>query len=340
MVKNNTISNLGEIRFLKKLETKLKPKRNDVVIGIGDDAAVVKNESSYSVITTDMLIEGTHFVLDCMSYYQVGRKSAVVNLSDIAAMGAEPQYLLVSIGVPKETPIKDIEQFYKGLKEETDKYDVDIIGGDTVHSPLWTISVTLIGKICKSKNNIPLRSNLKVGQHIYVTGTIGDSGCGMQLLFEQQLKKLKNRNWAKRLIMRHILPEPRVNFGRYLRESCDDLAMIDISDGLYNELNHLSKASNAGVDIELRRIPISNELVEYCKITKFNPVNMVLFGGEDYELLFATKHLFTDVEIDKLEKQFKHKVTRIGVVKKGSGVNIFDDNNHRIEIADLTFRHF
>lgn len=342
MKKVKSISEIGELAFIRGIARDFVPQNKIAKLGIGDDAAIIGAGKFDYVVTTDMLVEGTHFSFDSISAHALGVKSVAVNLSDIAAMGAQPQFMFISIGMPKNASAKLLFDFYSGLKSEALRYGVDLLGGDTVGSEKWVISITLAGKRkAQPKNRLSaLRSNLKEGALIYSTGFLGDSGAGLRLLSDKNLKRLRGKKYAGHLIERHLLPTPRVKAGEHLFASLPDLTMIDVSDGLYNESNLLSEASRVGIEISLSSLPLSCSLLEFCDDAGLSPVDFALFGGEDYELLFATKRVFSGAELKNLERKIGVCVTQIGRAAKGGGVRFLDDAGRCVNFENKTFRHF
>lgn len=278
------LSQIGEFGLIERIKTKFADSNNNISIGIGDDACLIKPTVKKDIlVTTDILLEGIHFDLSYTSFYQLGYKGLSVNISDIAAMGGLPRYLLISIGIPSNIETKDIDELYEGIYELTKDADIYIVGGDTVRSKgSLFLSLTLIGEI--EHNRAISRSGAKTGDKIFVTGRTGDSRAGLEIL---QGKAAMRRSWSKSLVGRHLCPVPRLLEGRMLASERLASSMIDISDGLIADLNQICKESNTGALIYLDRLPVSKELYEYTKETGGNPIEYALNGGEDYELLFT-----------------------------------------------------
>ncbi|MCD6386071.1 thiamine-phosphate kinase [Candidatus Sumerlaeota bacterium] len=340
MSSNKRLSDVGEWGVLERLKKFYPLDDARLVVGFGDDAAVIDlspEHNEYLLVTVDTLVEGTHFLPAHYDPYLLGKKALAVNLSDISAFGGIPEFFLVSLAVPGSFSLKDVNRIYKGICDEAKKYNLLLANGDLVRSKRLVISITVLGK--KPKNeHLPLRSSVQVGQFVYVTGTLGDSGAGLHILQKKQLYKPRTPEW--RLVQRHIAPTARVNEGRLLGSHLSDLAMIDISDGLYNELSLLSKFSGVGFDIKLANIPLSTELSEYCRARKINPYHFALYGGEDYELLFTTfaspeqvSHLFT-------ENCLVTQLSCIGKVTAKKQIVFRDTAGRNLKVTDRTFRHF
>ncbi|MFI3328399.1 MAG: thiamine-phosphate kinase [Rikenellaceae bacterium] len=281
--------------------------------GIGDDCAVLPLTGGDTLVfTTDMLVEDVHFLREATSPYDLGRKSLAVNLSDVAAMGAKPIATLSSISVPKELMGEWLNDFMRGYRDLSAEHSVALIGGDTTGSKSgkFTINVTAIGRCPQSC--LKRRAAAKVGDAIYVTGSLGGSGAG--------LKDILDGKFDTELAMLHKNPTPRIAEGEWLGAQSSVNAMMDISDGIGSDLRHILKLSNVGAEVELRSIPIYNELVT---------LEQALSAGEDYELLFTASSDF-----DPLSAPFA--VTAIGKITAGEGIKWLSDGT----ATTLEFRGF
>ena len=250
----------------------------DGVIGIGDDCAVIGD----TLVTTDLLAEGVHFLLDGISPFDLGYKSAAVNISDIAAMGGLPKYAFLSIALPT---VNDgwLAAFSDGFASCCHRYGVTLLGGDTSASAGGIfINVTLMGE-CPHGTAL-LRSGARPGDLICVTGTLGDSAAGLRLIQEMADQVGHDENV---LLHRHCHPEPRVDEGIALRNCPGVHSMMDISDGIAADLPHILEASGVGATVDFATLPLSEELRRLCASRSWDPVDLALCGGEDYELLFT-----------------------------------------------------
>jgi len=286
------LSRIGEFGLIKKLRHKCINIPKEILAGIGDDAAAIKQGNRKILITTDMLLEGIHFDLSFTTFYQLGRKFLAVNISDIFAMGGVPKYFFISIGIPKNYKQEDINELYAGILKIAGKCGIAIAGGDTCASRQGLIlSGTLVGNADK----IITRAGARAGDGIFVTSTLGDSAMGLQLLRGQRAgirgQNLKTGNWklgnldSKKvlpLIGKHLTPEPAP-----LKKTSGVTSMIDISDGLLIDLNHICDESRVGAVLYKDKIPVSRELVYAAKTLKKDPLDFALKGGEDYALLFT-----------------------------------------------------
>lgn len=304
------IDKLSEFSLIKRI-VKFCDQR------VGDDAAVVKvNHKKCFLYTCDSLVSGEHFRESYITPYQIGRKAAAVNLSDIAAMGGKPKYLLVSLFLTRKTTGKFIDELYRGINHQCSLYGVTIIGGNIAKSNRLAIDIFLIGEAVKGKTIF--RSGAKVGDLVLVTGTLGDSAAGLELLQNPQVRvNVRDRN---KLIYRHLTPTPRVKEGRLIAK-LKAHAMIDISDGLSRDLRHICEASGVGVRLFREKIPVSVAMRRAARLLKIAPLDLALNGGEDYELCFTVPPRLAPNICQQIEKITETKVTVIGrIVSEKQGI--------------------
>ena len=324
------LSRLGEFGLIERIRRTTATGRG-VRIGIGDDCAWVKHAAGSSLITADMLIEGVHFDLKWTSLFALGYKSLAVNLSDIAAMGGVPAYAIVSLGIPAKFDSKQIDEFYRGFNRLARKSQVALIGGDTNISPTLIISVCLIG----APPARPVRrSGARAGDDIYVTGTLGDSALGLERL----RKKSRGEPAAMRqLLARHHQPTPRLVAGALLARENLATAMIDISDGLLQDLGHICAASDTGAVIWHEKLPLSTA---YRALSGKAGTSFALSGGEDYELLFCARPQ-NRRRIESLSARAAVKITRIGsCVGAEQGVTVIDGSGKPLALRLKGHDHF
>jgi len=302
------IKDLGEFGLIHHLSSRLKFRASDSILGIGDDCAVYPVKSGMKeVISTDALVEDIHFKLSTTTPEALGRKALSVSLSDIAAMGGTPKRVLVTLGLPKKISVSFLDKLYSGFNEICNQFKVELAGGDTVSSPkCFFINVAVIGEA----KRVFTRKGAKPGDLIFVTGTLGDSSLGLQLLS----KKKSARKDHKFLIKRHLDPTARVQeAGSLARSKLNITSMIDISDGLVQDLYHICKASKVGARIYQDRLPQSPEFARTCSKNLIPPLPLLLNGGEDYELLFT----LPPDGVKNLNRQFlkaKVLVTQVGEI--------------------------
>lgn len=319
--------NISEFAIINRISKMFPKYKKSIIKGIGDDAAVIKiNKNKYLFYTCDAQVSGEHFLEQYSSPYQIGRKAAAVNLSDIAAMGGTPKYLLVSLFLPKLTTEKFIDALYEGLSEECKKYNVNIVGGNISKSSQFIIDIFLTGEV--SSKNMLFRSGAKVGDAVVVTGTIGDSAKGLQLL-KQNKKKYSSQD--KQFIAKHQLPIPRVKEGLILAGSGMVNSMIDLSDGLSSDIQRICDESKVGVKLFLEKLPVRKSV----------EMNSALNGGEDYELCFTTRIKNVKYLSDLIKKRTGQKITVIGnVLPLKDGRWLIDKSGNKRSLISKGFDHF
>ena len=273
----------GEFGLIEWIRKQVKVP--DGVLGIGDDCAVIpQHDGLETLVTTDMLVEGSHFLLEDIDPYSLGWKSAAVNLSDIAGMGGRPVGTFLSIALPKDLSDSFMEEFFRGYKDLSDRFDCPLLGGDTTASPdRLCINVTVLGT-CEAGQSRK-RSAARPGDLICVTGTLGDSAGGLKVILE----KVERDAGERVLRERHYRPVPRIEEGLKLAATPGVNAMMDISDGIGSDLRHILEESGAGARVDVRSLPLSAELRAVCARRAWDPVALAAGGGEDYELLFTCR---------------------------------------------------
>lgn len=325
------LSELGEFGLIERIR-KTIPKGRGVRLGIGDDAAWVEGRKNSLLITSDLLIEGVHFDLRWVSFYGLGYKTLAVNLSDIAAMGGCPAYLILSIGFPVDFKTENVEEFYRGIRTLASRSGVSIVGGDTSASKGLFISASLIGY--SPYRPIP-RSGGKVGDDLYVTGTLGDSALGLKLL-SKKMNKAKGDGIAH-LVRRHCFPTARLKAGSLLAQEHLAKAMIDVSDGLLQDLGHLCKASGIGAVVWQESIPLSRA---YRKYVGRKEIQYAITGGEDYELLFCLRRRDRS-RLEKMKKRLGVPITRIGqCVPSREGITVINGQGKPLSVSVSGHDHF
>jgi len=309
--------------------------------GIGDDCAVIRGVGSRCwLLTLDTLVESVHFDARWHPPVLLGRKSGSVNISDVAAMGGEPRFALLSLALPASLPAEWLEDFLQGFMAVLREQGVMLIGGDTVKADgAVQISVTLIGEA--EEERILYRSGAAPGDLVWVSGPLGRAAAGLELC---------RRGWAGRadlpddwqkLIDWHLDPQPRTALGRQLAESGVVTAMMDISDGIATDLAHICAASGVGSEIEAHSLPLPPGLVEAARELGASPLEWALRGGEDYELLFTTPP--GEAAVAKLREQAGKEphgeLFPIGRIVAGEGVILCGDGERR-QIAFQGHDHF
>lgn len=317
---------------------KIKPKHinhSSLITGIGDDSAVISGKKNVEqIICMDTMVEDVHFTRKTMTPFQVGYKVLAANISDVAAMGGIPTFYLVSIAIPKKWEEEELLSIFNGMENLATQFGMDLIGGDTVSTKhQLVITVTVLGEVEKDKHL--LRSNAKEDDIVFVTGTLGDSAAGLQLLLANGLEfpyELDERF----LVQRHQLPTPRVEVGRIL-STIDRVALNDISDGLASEVNELAEASSVSILIDEEKIPLSKSITNF---KNQNALEWALFGGEDFELVGTASERSWQMIKNECEKN-QINITEIGVVKNGPAqVLLRTKNGKRIPLHKKGFNHF
>lgn len=336
---------IQEFALIRSLESRFARHASGLIQGIGDDAAVIETSpQTYWYLTTDLLAEGIHFDLKTATPESVGYRAAMANLSDIAAMGAVPRYLLISLAIPRTVRQSYIYELYRGLMKACRLYDVALIGGDTSASKAGLfLSITLVGTT--SGRRALFRHGSKVGDHLYVSGTLGDSLAGLELLMNSTTSHSSrkrtgiSRSHRQFLIRRHSHPTARVAEGRWLNEKRLASAAIDLSDGLSGDLRHLCEASRVGAEVELDKLPISPACRAYARTAGTSPIRLALTGGEDYELLFtASPHDCTTIE--RQAGTSGYRITRIGTIRpRRFGIQMTTDGRRQTMPA-TSYEHF
>ncbi|MDP8245863.1 MAG: thiamine-phosphate kinase [Candidatus Hinthialibacter antarcticus] len=275
-----TVADLGEFNLLEKLQQILSPSHPDILVGLGDDAAVVAPPHAPIVMTTDAMVEGVHFKHEWASAQQIAHKALASTLSDLAGKCAKPAYALITLGLPGETELKWIYEFYQCLAQLQREWNLSIVGGDTVRSPQFWISIAAYGV---QTTQSPLRiDSAQAGDWIIVSGTLGDAAAGLgSLLHPGQTCDLASLQFLQN---RLHLPTPRLNEAMQIASIAVPNSMTDISDGLARDLRKICKASGLGAHLQASQLPCSDALRQYAgeKAPEY-----AWRGGEEYELLLT-----------------------------------------------------
>ena len=316
-----------------------KGDKDYLLKGIGDDCAVLIQEGGNCLLlTTDTLVEGVHFDLVYHPPNLLGRKSASVNLSDIAAMGGKPRACLLCMGFPGKIPFW-LNDFMQGFVEVLQAHDTLLVGGDTVMSRNDTVfSVTILGEV--ERHKVCYRSGAKPGDMTWVTGSLGNAAAGLELCRRGFWagKEDPEGKW-QHFIKAHLDPEAQVGLGDILAASGLVHAMLDVSDGLATDLAHLCQESGVGAEIEPELLPVEDLLKEAAAMLGITPMDWVLRGGEDYRLLFTTETLAEEKIRRLAATKAKRKMFAIGRIIEGQGVSIVSGAG-RQDISFQGYEHF
>ncbi|MEK6300200.1 MAG: thiamine-phosphate kinase [Acidobacteriota bacterium] len=321
-------------------------KQDGVIVGIGDDAAVVRPSSPRDLIACcDLMVEGVHFRREWAPPKLIGRKALASTLSDVAAMGALARFAMISVALPSDCSSEFVDELFEGVCELADSFNVSIVGGDTSSSPASLfLDTTVIGE-CEPGRAVT-RSGAHAGDAIYVTGELGASALGLALLERGMRLGDCESNGSSEMIershrealMKHLAPVPRLGIGRALGERGLATAMIDVSDGLSTDLSHLLDESRVGAVIQADAIPIARcvELLASGS-TDLDPLQLALHGGEEYELLFTCLPQHQS-QLAKLSRELGISISHIGDIVAEKGLQLERNGNREI-VSPAGFEH-
>ena len=274
------LKDIGEFGFIERIKGGCLIRNENVISGIGDDSCVFKTSAEVaSLLTTDMLVEQIHFLLEAIPPYQLGRKSLAVNMSDIAAMGGTPKEAVLSVAIPDTVDLEYLDAFYDGMKAMAKEFEVNLLGGDTTSSPgPLIINIALVGEA--QKEEVLYRSTAKVGDVVFLTGPVGSAAAGLDII----LKGRGADEWEE-LIEAHHNPYPQIKTGRIIASMKVANSLIDVSDGVAADLGHICTESKLGAIIEEEMIPTTAQFRAYCAKFQEDSRHLSLHVGEDYVLL-------------------------------------------------------
>jgi thiamine-monophosphate kinase len=330
------LSELGEFGLIDRIDSITNKFKNPqhaswqrLLVGIGDDAAAWESDNHIQLATTDSLVQDIHFDLNVITWEELGYKALAVNLSDIAAMGGVPQYALISLALPGEVEVENIHKFYTSMMRLAEQFGVAIAGGDIVAAPNIVITITVIG--CSSDKSILKRSTASPGEQVAVTGYLGLSAAGLEML-----KRGISLDFETTTILRrgHFQPVPKVEEGQILVQQGIKTA-IDISDGLIADLDHICEASKVSAKIKIEQVPVH----PVVKANFPNYQELALYGGEDYELLFSANKTI----IEQAKQALNCPVTVIGDITEESlakRVTLVDGKGNIIPYKKGGWEHF
>ncbi|MGB9977808.1 thiamine-phosphate kinase [Methanobacterium sp.] len=333
------ISDIGEKGLIKRILSKTKKSDFSSIFldnfsfkSLSDDAALINLGDQYLVATSDMLFKSTHFP-DDMSYNQIGKKAVTVNVSDLAAMGAKPIGIIVSMGLPRDMLLNEFEEMLDGILDMCSKYDMKLIGGDTNESPELTLCGTCLGIV--QKENVLMKCGAQTGDIVAVTGPIGLAAAGFEVLFNKTKFEDLNPNYKAHLIEHALNPKARVNEGILLAKSGFITSATDITDGLVSEVDELIDASSYKIGMTLKEelLPITKEILEMSNKTGKDPLEFALYYGEDFELLLTIKK-------DGF-KQIKEKILlyEIGNVTSSGKIEILHKDGKKSIVKSRGYEH-
>jgi thiamine-monophosphate kinase len=341
-VQRTELNELGEFGLIERIKNASVLRNPTTIKGIGDDAAVIKkNETQVFLISTDTLTEGIHFDLTYSPLKHLGYKSVMVNLSDIAAMNGTPEQITVALACSNRFSVEAIEELYQGILLACERYNVDLVGGDTTSCRAGLIlSITVVGSAETDK--VVYRSGAKTNDIICVSGDLGGAYMGLQILEREKQSFLSNPDMQPELedkdyiVQRQLKPEARVDMVKELATlGILPTSMIDISDGLASEILHICKASGKGADLFEDKFPIDQMTYDTAREFDLDPLTVMMNGGEDYELLFTIKQ----EDFDKIKNH--PSITPIGYIKDAAaGVNIITKAGNSFPVKAQGWKHF
>lgn len=338
---------IKEFALIQALRRRFAQKGPPLIRGIGDDAAVIAaSPTQWWHITTDLLAEGVHFDWSTASPKSVGYRAAMANLSDLAAMGAVPRYLLTSLAVPTMFESAQVYELYEGLMKACRRHGVRLVGGDTSSSKAGLfLSITLIGTTAARR--ALFRHGARVGDRIFVTGTLGDSLAGLQLLMRDKTPRVTQsdspplrKSHREFLVNRHLHPTARLAEGQWLNTAQLATAAIDLSDGLSGDLRHICEESRVGAELDLGTLPISPACRAYAELCGLPPVQLALTGGEDYELLFTTP-ANNQSTVERQARARGYHLTCIGTIRpRRFGIQMVSGDGTMQPVPMTSYEHF
>ncbi len=342
------IEQLGEAGLIQRIKKKIPANDPSIVLGIGDDAAIINPSGSALLFSTDTIREDIHFSRKYYTFYDIGWKAVAVSISDIAAMGGVPKYLLLSMAIPDKVSVKDLDRLLDGVADISMKYSVSVLGGNLSRSKKGiTVDTTIVGEVAGGRSL--LRSGAGIGDLIYVTGSPGMSAIGLSILrtsgtefnsVPNSITKRDAKRGGKAFVTAHLRPEPRVSAGLVLSKSKAVTAAIDISDGLLADLGHICERSKVGARVFSNLLPLPQLPGTIRKGLAREPLFYALYGGEDYELLFTVRPE-NITKFDTLCRQQDIRCTMIGeIVPVGEGIRLVNADKEESLIEPYGYDHF
>ncbi len=325
----------SERELIQKIHQACNDSADGLVKGIGDDCCEVNAQGSW-LISTDTLVDSIHFDRSWHLPELLGRKSLAVNLSDIAAMGGRPRFVLLSLCLPEDLDGEWISRWLDGVLEMLQQFDCRLIGGDTVQGKGLVLTVTVLGE--PVGNGAIYRSGASVGDTVWVSGTLGSAGGGLELLAVEKRNpgSLDLSRWQP-LLDAHLDPLPCIELGMELAESGLVTAMQDISDGIATDLAHICQASGTGALIKVEQLPFLPELASAAEVLGMNVEDFILRSGEDYQLVFTVR-MGCERELLRLMEEKGRHVFQIGTIRRGQGVFLQKDSGEE-EISFQGYEH-
>jgi len=327
---------MKEFQLISDIKKNIRFFSDKVIKGIGDDCAILKYDKKTSLLlTSDSLFEDVHFSREYFLPEEIGEKAALVNISDIAAMGGMPFAALLNIGFNKKEKIFYIKKIINGLIKSFEKYKIQLIGGDTIAADKIFISITMLGLV--NNKFILQRNGAKPGDIIFTTGNLGDSCAGLKLLIKKKRKNISL--YEKKLIKKHLTPFIKLKEAQILARSGFLTSCMDISDGVMSDITRIAEESKVGAEIYVENLPVSDETKKVSLAFKENYFDYALYGGEDYELLF-TVNKENKIKFLNFIKKHKLNVFEIGRIIKDKCIYKITGSKRIKERYDKVWKHF
>ena len=324
---------MGETDTLRFLAERFASAGDGVVLGIGDDSAVLDiGDRARLVVSTDALVQDVHFRSESMTPRQVGKKAVCVSLSDIAAMGAVPRFVLCSAGYPRGTPDGFAEEMSEGVGEGCAEFGVRLVGGNISESQTVFVNMTALGEV--SEGETVTRAGASPGDDVYATGTLGDSALGLAILSGEERPA-----GSEGPVSRHIEPVPRLSAGRLLGLRKLASSMIDVSDGLFADLGRITSDRGLGADVGLGDIPLSPGFIDLSSGFCGDGMRLAVSGGEDYELLFTALPENAGA-VEEVSRLCGVAISKIGSVTGSGEIRFLDASGGRVFYDREGFQHF
>ncbi len=330
---------LTEDELIAAITRLLSGSQPGVVVGVGDDAAVIEPGRGQQVLTTDLLIEGVHFERASISPRDLGAKAVTVNVSDIAAMGGSPRAALAGIGLAPDVEAAWVMELYGGMRDACAEYALALVGGDTNRADLVVVSVTVVGEV--SPGRAVTRSAARIGDAIVVTGALGAAAGGLALSRAQPaaMTAALSSPWGRALLDALARPVARVGEGQTLAQSGAH-AMMDLSDGLAKDLSRLCLASGVGARVELAAVPVAEPLRAGAASLGVDALELALGGGEDYELVATLDPTDAEAARRVLDERFGVTLTTVGTIIEGEGLVAVGDDGRETPLGSKGWDHF
>ena len=329
------LSDIGEFAFIDHFASMFSGGLQQGILGIGDDCAVLPlGDQKVGLVTTDMLIEDSHFLRNHIPPEDLGYKSLAVNLSDIAAMGGKPLYAFLSLGLPADVEVSWMDMFFTGMHDLCRETGVQLLGGDTTKSPNnLIVNLLVIGEAAAEA--VKFRSSAKTGDLICVTDNLGDSGAGLRLILENKIITAEEDI----LVNRHYRPRAHLEEGLLLAGFPGVHAMMDVSDGIDSDLHRIMEKSGCGARVAIRQLPCSESLREACDQHRWDMHELAATGGEDYCLLCTVDPKAYPSISGAFSSAFRRELTVIGEITARRGLHYYDGKK-KIKLTGHGFDHF